>query len=133
MAYLVPDMPRKLREQVRRENYLTNEIILKVELEIAKGNGSKMDPSEMMNLRRRIQSNIFAFGKAKQDEQAATAEEATNHYDDDVPVVRVRDGGGETGGGDGGRPGVMRGPDGGWNGSTTMMTSNDNVFDESNV
>ena len=37
MSKLIPDMPRKIKEQHRREAYLTNEIILKVELDLAKG------------------------------------------------------------------------------------------------
>ena len=35
IAFIIPDMPRKLSEQARQEAYLTNELILRKELEIA--------------------------------------------------------------------------------------------------
>ncbi len=71
IAYLIPDMPRKLREQVRREAYLTNEIILKTELEIARGHDDMSDADletmkkegvitemEMTRLRKRVQAAL---------------------------------------------------------------------------
>ena len=36
IAFLIPDMPRKLRMMVQREAYLTNEIVVKTELDRAK-------------------------------------------------------------------------------------------------
>jgi len=54
IAYLIPDMPRKLREQLRREAYLTNEIVLKTELEIARGEDSVLSDLEMRGIRRRV-------------------------------------------------------------------------------
>lgn len=59
LAYMIPDMPRKLTEQVHREAYLTNEIILKTELEIAKGQQADLSPLAMRNIRRRVRE---AFG-----------------------------------------------------------------------
>ena len=35
IAFIIPDMPRKLKEQAGQEAYLTNEVILRTELEIA--------------------------------------------------------------------------------------------------
>ena len=37
ISWLIPDMPAILREQIRRENYITNEIILRTELQRAQG------------------------------------------------------------------------------------------------
>ncbi|CAH1800011.1 unnamed protein product [Owenia fusiformis] len=37
IAWLIPDVPRKLQEQVKRESYVTNEIIIQTELERAHG------------------------------------------------------------------------------------------------
>ena len=129
VAYLVPDMPRKLREHVRRENYLTNEIILKVELEIAKGHDKHLDDAEMDDIRDRIRSNIFAFGKTQKDKGALAEEGEVDEGGGgdaplpEQPVVEVVDGGGFTGGG-GAR---------GRNGQGVKLGSRDNEIDESNV
>ena len=53
IAYAIPDMPRKLREQVRREAFLTNEIILKTELERSRGEDMILEPDELAAIRRR--------------------------------------------------------------------------------
>lgn len=37
IAYLIPDVPGKLKEQMRREAVVTNEIILETELRRARG------------------------------------------------------------------------------------------------
>lgn len=37
IAWLIPDVPAKLKEQIRREAYVTNEVILKIELLRARG------------------------------------------------------------------------------------------------
>ncbi|XP_070190756.1 anoctamin-4-like isoform X3 [Littorina saxatilis] len=37
ISWLIPDMPTMLREQIRRENYITNEIVLRTELQRAHG------------------------------------------------------------------------------------------------
>lgn len=58
IAYLIPDMPRKLREQLRREAYLTNEIVLKTELDIARGEDSALSDLEMQGIRRRVTERI---------------------------------------------------------------------------
>ena len=58
VAYVIPDMPRKLREQVHREAYLTNEIILKTELEKAHGMDGVLSPQQLEDIRRRAKSNL---------------------------------------------------------------------------
>lgn len=40
---MIPDIPRKLQEQIRRESYLTNEIIIKQEMLRAHGTSSVGD------------------------------------------------------------------------------------------
>lgn len=60
IAYMIPDMPRKLKEQLRREGYLTNEIILKTELEIARGADSVLSDIEMRGIRHRVLEAISA-------------------------------------------------------------------------
>lgn len=37
LAWLIPDIPSDLREQIRREKYVTNEIVLATELKRARG------------------------------------------------------------------------------------------------
>ena len=37
LRWIIPDVPRKLQDQIRRENYLTNEIIIKQEMMRARG------------------------------------------------------------------------------------------------
>ena len=37
VSYVIPDMPAKLKEEIRREAYITNEIILRTELQRAQG------------------------------------------------------------------------------------------------
>ncbi len=49
IAYLIPDIPKKLNEQVRREAYLTNEIILKTEFIISQGDKDISD-AELIKL-----------------------------------------------------------------------------------
>ena len=60
VAYIIPDMPRKLREQVRREAYLTNEIILKTELDIARGDDDHLSAEELAVIRKR--ANAYLLG-----------------------------------------------------------------------
>jgi anoctamin-1 len=59
LAYAIPDMPRKLKEQVHREAYLTNEIILKTELDITKGAKPEISEGDLRDIRRRVRE---AFG-----------------------------------------------------------------------
>ena len=58
VAYIIPDMPRKLREQMRRETYLTNEIIMKTELEIARGEDGIISDRELASIRRRATAGL---------------------------------------------------------------------------
>jgi len=37
LRWLIPDIPKKLEDQIRRESYLTNEIIIKQEMLRARG------------------------------------------------------------------------------------------------
>lgn len=37
LKWVIPDIPKKLQDQIRRENYLTNEIIIKHEMLKARG------------------------------------------------------------------------------------------------
>ena len=37
LAWLIPDIPTLLKEQIRRETYITNEIVLRTELQRAQG------------------------------------------------------------------------------------------------
>lgn len=52
-------MPRKLTEQVHREAYLTNEIILKTELQIAKGQGqgTGLSDDDLKTIRQRVRED----------------------------------------------------------------------------
>lgn len=59
IAYIIPDMPRKLREQVHREAYLTNEIILKTELEILRGKDGVLSEDELKTIRRRAHTGFY--------------------------------------------------------------------------
>ena len=47
IAWLIPDRPVSLANQVRREAYLANEIILKTELHRARGESSKLTEGEL--------------------------------------------------------------------------------------
>ena len=60
VAYIIPDMPRKLKEQVRREAYLTNEIIMKTELDLARGDDDQLSPEELAAIRKR--ANAYLLG-----------------------------------------------------------------------
>jgi len=75
-------MPQKLREQLRRENYLTNEIILKTELEIAKGRDANLSVDTIRSIRRRIQGSVFTPGGGDIDSGALayTVEDTRNRY-----------------------------------------------------
>lgn len=39
VRWVIPDMPQHLRDQIRREAYITNEIIIKQEATRARGKG----------------------------------------------------------------------------------------------
>jgi len=52
-AYLIPDVPKKLQQYIRREAYLTNEIILQTELSIAQAERSASQPEYNESLKRR--------------------------------------------------------------------------------
>jgi len=43
LKWWIPDIPRKLQDEIRRENYLTNEIIIKQEMIRARGIGAGGD------------------------------------------------------------------------------------------
>ena len=63
---MIPDMPRKLREQVRREAYLANEIILKTELKIARGAKGNLTDDEMTGIRRRMNDLVLRARSQKE-------------------------------------------------------------------
>lgn len=65
LAYLIPDMPRKLREQVRREAFLTNEIILKTELAIARGRPSPLSMLDLAKIRRRMRAGFSGISEPR--------------------------------------------------------------------
>ena len=71
VAYLIPDMPRKLREQVRREAYLTNEIILKTELEKAQGQDGVLTPQQLEEIRKRAETGVHEGGVRQRNGQGA--------------------------------------------------------------
>lgn len=54
IAFIIPDMPHRLKEQVRREAYLTNEIIIKTELDISHGEDGVLTEDELHRIRRRV-------------------------------------------------------------------------------
>ena len=57
--YFIPDVPRKLREHCRREAYLANEIILKTELEIARGGSEQLTEEQLRNIRQRVRGPLL--------------------------------------------------------------------------
>ncbi len=69
VSYIIPDMPRKLREHVRREAYLTNEIIIKTELEIARGNKSVLTDDQMRSIRQRTRGNLLHMLSMRKKEE----------------------------------------------------------------
>ena len=86
LAYLIPDMPRKLREQVRREAYLANEIILKTELKIARGSKGGLSDNEMKGIRHRMKDLVLRSRVGNDAE--GPVNNAPNAYDpiDESPV-----------------------------------------------
>ena len=52
-------MPRHLREQVRREAYLTNEIIMKAELAISHGKDGVLTDEEISRIRHRVVGDMM--------------------------------------------------------------------------
>ena len=76
IAYLIPDMPRKLREQVHREAYLSNEIILKTELKLAHGDETSLSAAELRGIRRRIRGTILAAAAMEGAHEGANADTA---------------------------------------------------------
>lgn len=86
LKWSIPDVPRKLQEQIRRENYLTNEIIIKQEMLRARGASASGDstawnpvagdkemelvrcPSNSNSLRRRNPHDITHPSTEKGDE-----------------------------------------------------------------
>ncbi len=67
-------MPRKLREHVRREAYLTNEIIIKTELEIARGNRSVLTDDQMRSIRQRTRGNLLHMMSLRKDKERARSD-----------------------------------------------------------
>lgn len=55
IAYLIPDVPTEVKKQIRREAYISNEIVIKTELVKAKG----QNISELLlgNLAARMKGN----------------------------------------------------------------------------
>ena len=54
IAYIIPDVPRKLQQQLRQETILTQEIVLETELKRAKGAGEEvLSDLEMEEIRGR--------------------------------------------------------------------------------
>lgn len=49
VRWCIPDMPRKLRDQIRREAYLTNEIIIRQEMLRARGMVDSDDGYNFLN------------------------------------------------------------------------------------
>ena len=79
-------MPRKLKEQLRREAYLTNEIVLKTELEIARGEDSILSDLDMRGIRRRVMEAM----EEKLDEEDENKDEESHpladYITDALPV-----------------------------------------------
>ena len=75
VKYLIPDMPTRLHEQIRREAYMTNELIMEQELQMARGSLATGDSE----LRLRQQS---AAGNTRK----AFSEGTANLYRDDESV-----------------------------------------------
>lgn len=51
--YIIPDVPRKLNDQMRHEAVITNNIILEAELRRARGEDPKLSESVLANIRSR--------------------------------------------------------------------------------
>ena len=77
MAWLIPDIPTMLAERIRRETYITNEIILRTELQRAQG--SDLDEHD------RSRSDELT------DEHSSKAENYSPHLSEDIEMdVRHR-------------------------------------------
>ena len=57
VAYVIPDMPAKLRKQMRQENRLTNEIILKFEL--VRADRGRLQADEIERIRRQAVEKLL--------------------------------------------------------------------------
>ena len=82
--YLIPDIPRKLREHVRREAYLTNEIILKTELEIARGHRGALTDDQMRQIRQRVRGPLLSMLSTSAD----GSKESGRYVADNAPERR---------------------------------------------
>ena len=71
--YLIPDIPRKLREHVRREAYLTNEIILRTELQIARGSRGGLSEEQLREIRQRVRGPMLHMLSMSDDSGAKDA------------------------------------------------------------
>lgn len=48
IAYLIPDIPAKVKKQIRRAAYVSNEIVIKAELEMAKKSREQKDIADVI-------------------------------------------------------------------------------------
>ena len=88
--YLIPDIPRKLREHVRREAYLTNEIILKTELEIARGHRGALTEDQLRQIRQRVRGPLMSlFSKANDSKDSGPNHNAETPTEDQDEESRV--------------------------------------------
>ena len=86
--YFIPDIPRKLREHVRREAYLTNEIIIKTELEIARGHRGQLTDDQLNEIRRRVRGPLMSlFAKTNGKETEGHDEESPEPPDEESTRV----------------------------------------------
>ena len=57
VKWIIPDMPYRLKEQIRREAYMTNELIMEQELQMARGGFVQPPPSDNKGVRLRRQAS----------------------------------------------------------------------------
>jgi len=62
IAYVIPDVPRKLNDQMRQEAVITNNIILEAELRRARGEDPTLSESVLANIRSRAAGNQYNSG-----------------------------------------------------------------------
>lgn len=53
IAYFIPDMPSRVKDMYRREAFLYNDIVMKTELAIAKGDTAPLTDDMIQGIRRR--------------------------------------------------------------------------------
>ncbi len=85
--YLIPDIPRKLREHVRREAYLTNEIVLKTELQIARGHRGALSDEQMRDIRQRVRGPLLSMMSRSQEDSKDAGDADYVHEKDEESRV----------------------------------------------